>query len=463
MASGNDPEHFSRISKLFVDRDRENPDRATVRRGRQRVVLACGPDLEGSYTLQLALFTAANLANRCFPGGVRIRLSERLMNARLLVLGGDSLTLGQGLARIVGYRALSGHNEDQHRSAYWIVLGEHAAPENSLRVTFDGWVAKVGPLAKVPRLPEREYCTLAGVLAAALAVSEIFLSFAEVNVEAARRCIALSLWRPDLDPSEPEALGIPVEFLPAKTWVLGLGHLGQAYLWCLATLPYCDDADPQIVLNDFDTVSRANLETGLVVKRANVGHLKTRVCADWLEVLGFETRLVERHFDSDFRCGRTEPPLALCGFDRNRVRHSLPSAGFARVVECGLGATAENFDTINLHTLPNSCNAEEMWPLEDELDQRAKRVVETNSAYSELDEDECGRIQFAGQAVAVPFVGAAAASLVLAEVLRLLHGGSAFSQLKLRLANPNNRMPWDGRNYGGNDLGPIPYCGVGHR
>lgn len=457
MVPSMNPEEFSRISKLFVDRDRENADRATVRRRRQRVVFACGPELERSYTLQLALLTAINLANRCFPGGVRIRLSERLANARLLVLAKGRRTLGQELARIVGHRALKFHDEDERPSAYWVVLGEHAAPEKALRLTFDGWVGKVGPISRISRLPEREYCSIAGILSGALALSEIFMSFADVNVEAARRSVSLSLWRPDLDADDPEALGIPLEFLPTKAWILGLGHLGQGYLWGLATLPYLDKSDTQIVLNDFDIVSGANVETGLLTNKANLGCLKTRLCANWLEPLGFKTRLVERHFDSSFRCGESEPRLALCGFDRNAVRHSLATAGFDRVIECGLGSTAENFDTINLHTLPNSRSTADMWPPESELDETAKRVAETNAAYRDLDDDECGRIQLAGKAVAVPFVGAVAGSLVLSEVLRLLHGGPAYPQLKLRLATPSGRAIWEGRRYGGSELGSISY------
>ena len=53
---------------------------------------------------------------------------------------------------------------------------------------------------KLARLPERPYCSLAAVLAAALGVSELFLSFADISIEARRRTVALSLWRPELDP-----------------------------------------------------------------------------------------------------------------------------------------------------------------------------------------------------------------------------------------------------------------------
>ena len=58
-------------------------------------------------------------------------------------------------------------------------------------------------------LPQREYCSLSGVLAGALAIAEFSVSFAEISVEATRRTVGLSLWRPDLDIDDPAAFGIP--------------------------------------------------------------------------------------------------------------------------------------------------------------------------------------------------------------------------------------------------------------
>ena len=66
-----------------------------------------------------------------------------------------------------------------------------------------------------------------GCWRAALALSELFLSFAGISVEATRRTVGLSLWRPDLEMSDPEALGIPVEYLPRQLWLLGLGASWQ--------------------------------------------------------------------------------------------------------------------------------------------------------------------------------------------------------------------------------------------
>ena len=452
---------FSRISKLFLDRDQILIEEALARRQNYFVTLMCGPDVEQSYTLQLAVLTATNIASRCFPGAVRIALESSLRKSRLLLWPSLELTFEKALARLVGPHALIDQNGyDGFGGA--VVFGNADQPNGALRATFDGWIAKVGPASRVPRLPEREYCSVAGVLSAVLAISELFLSFAEINVEASHRITALSLWRPEADVEQPSALGVPVEFLPSELWILGLGHLGNAYLWTVATLPYADSGAVEIFLNDFDRVERENVETGVIFDNNTVGRYKTRVCRDWLEQLGFRTKLVERRFDSTFRCRSDEPRLALCGFDSNPARRDLATAHFLRVIESGLGGTATNFDTISAHTLPHPRKPEELWPdltkeEEEKRIQQQESIAGQNPAYSRLAQDDCGRYELAGKAIAVPFVGATAASFVIAEAIRLLHGGPTYTDIKLRLGSPGKGTVQTACNYRADDCAGIKF------
>ena len=319
-----------------------------------------------------------------------------------------------------------------------LLFGDTPEIDNALRVTFDGWIAKTGPVSKVTRLQERPHCSLAAILAAALGVSELFLSFAQISLEARRRPVALSLWRPDLDQSHADAIGPVVEWLPADLWVLGLGHLGNAYLWALGTLPYENPNQARVFLNDFDTVNYENIETSLLFDPAHLNRTKAQTCAAWMENRGFQTRLLERRFDETFRCQYGEPRLALCGFDSNYPRRNLGSANFKRVIESGLGGTSDNFDTLSIHVLPNPRHVNELWPdlspAEDEKRYiQQQRVANENKGYTQSGLDECGRIEFAGKSVAVPFVGTIAGCFVIAEALRLFHAGPAYTYNKLRL------------------------------
>lgn len=435
-----DPQ-LSRISKLFTDRDQVDPEAVLLRRKGHVVTLICGEDVAASRTLQLAVLTAARIAKRCFPGAVFAVVPATLSALPSRIWAQGKLTFGQTLASILGTNVVLAAPGTVNGSA--LIFGDAAAPAHALRATFDGWIACVGPAHSTPRMAERDYCSLAGILCAALALSETFMAFADISLQAGRRTVARSLWRPDLEAFDPAALGPAVAFLPREAWILGLGHLGNAYLWALATLPYPIPRHVRFFLNDFDKIEYTNLETGVLFESGDQGCLKTRVLDRWLKSYNFDTLLLERRFDEHFRLQREEPRLAFCGFDTNAARRNLATAGFGRVVESGLGGSASNFDTIRLNSFPNTRSALELWPDLDPIEaekesQRQQKLARENAGYALLADEECGRIELAGKSIAVPFVGVAAGALVVAEVLRLLHGGPAYVQLKLRLATPES-------------------------
>ena len=129
---------FSRISKLFVDRDEMTVQEALARRETHGVTLICGADVGMSYTLQLAVLTATSLAARCFPGAVRVALDDRLVTSPLLMWPSLSLTFGQALSGIVGAPGLiTCHDRSGDRGAA-VVFGDATSPNRALRVTFDG-------------------------------------------------------------------------------------------------------------------------------------------------------------------------------------------------------------------------------------------------------------------------------------------------------------------------------------
>jgi hypothetical protein len=189
---------------------------------------------------------------------------------------------------------------------------------------------------------------------------------------------------------------------------------------------------------------------------------KAHACDAWLRRLKFRTRLVERRFDATFRLQDKEPTLALCGFDSNSSRRDLPHAQFCRVIDSGLGGMASNFDTISFHTLPNPRAAEDLWPdlsKEEEAKLLAyhERTARENPGYRQLGGDDCGRQDLAGKSVAVPFVGTTAASLVVAEAVRLLHAGPAYFDIKLGLGSPGKRTTQLGGNYHAQDVAGLTF------
>lgn len=429
------PDEFSRIDKLFVDRDEEDPAAARTRRAEHGVVLRLGSELVNSAPHQAALLTAANVAARCFPGAVWVDGSS-LVHDTAVAVPWPCESLGTAVRKLgVNWGDHPGAAGCTRRS---IVIGTRTDVPLGIQVTFDGWRGGVVPIG-APRLPEKSGMPLGGVLSGAMAVSEVFMRFAGVTPDATHRAAGLSLWRPDekwlVDESQGPELGV----LPAEAWILGLGHLGQAYVWCLGMLPYSCPRDVRLILQDFDRVVLANLDTCVLSTATDVGRLKSSVAARWLERRGFSPCRVDRRFDETVHRADIEPAMALCGFDESGPRELLGGAGFTSIVECGLGGQSNNFDALLLHTFPSlGRTPRDVWNGSGAADEHdvEKRVLSNRVYRSVRDEHGCGHMELAGRAIGVPFVGVVAACLVVSESLRAAHGGVRVESLEYRLSRP---------------------------
>jgi hypothetical protein len=240
---------------------------------------------------------------------------------------------------------------------------------------------------------------------------------------------------------ELDAAGEPLQWLPARLWLLGLGHLGQAYAWTLGMLPYASPGEVQLGLVDFDRIIGANTATQLLVTGQHVGLRKTRVVAAAAESLGFDTAIVERAFDERFHPAGSEPAIALAGFDRPEPRRLLGGNRFRRVVDAGLGAGHVEYLDMVLHTFPSPEDPADAFPprpagarglpaaYECEINRQVRAGAEEAAA-------RCGMLEVAGVTVGAAFVGAAAGALAVADLLRHLHGGNEYSVISLDLRTP---------------------------
>lgn len=431
------PDDLNRVAKLLVDRDGIPMDAAIERLASCTVVLDCGEEVSQSPSLQAAVLTAANVACRCFH-------SKLVLSARdperwaLRIPWAPGASFLDALTSVSSGAVQIGSATDD---CSVLLFGSGQASEG-LRVTFDGWCGAVFPAGMRDRLPEREMCALAGVVAGALGVSELFMANAEVTITASRREVGLSLWCPHLPFDHPDAVGVPVEYLPSHAWCLGLGHSGQAYLWSLSMLPYSDPGSVNMILQDYDRVVTANVDTGVLTLASDVGSYKTRVAARWLEARGFRPRIVDRRFDQYTFRSSSEPGLALCAFDGTGPRHLLERAGFDCVVECGLGGRHDNFDAMLVHQFPQPAEkAEGIWS-PDSLQSRhehAEHLATNNPVYAAYGRQHvCGHVELAGKSVAVPFVGVAAGAYVISAPLRALHQGPRYQSIDLRLSCPEH-------------------------
>ena len=249
------------------------------------------------------------------------------------------------------------------------------------------------------------------------------------------------MWRPgpEADWLQPDESEPALTYLPSRLWLIGLGHLGQAYLWGLGLLPYKDPGDVALVLQDVDVIAKSTESTSILTDGAMIGRKKTRAMASWAERRGFATSLQERMFAADFTRQAEEPAVALCGLDNGAGRQALDQVGFDFVVEAGLGRGHRDFRAMRLHVLPGRRAAADIWKRT-----REGERVEDRRAYAKLVEDgvldRCGMTLLAGKAVGAPFVGSIAATLALSEVLRLLHGGAICQVIDINLLSLDQRL-----------------------
>jgi hypothetical protein len=380
--------------------------------------------------MQAALLTAINTGKRAFHGGVFVSMphlvpcllpwpSRQPLNSIVIMMGGCFVI------------------PENDRYTQTIYFGSTPKPvEDALAVFCSGWRGGVAPAGQQVSIPSPHDFATGGVTAGALAVARGFLHVSGLSSRPLEGPQGFSLWRPDLNWLDPAADGPALESLPKALWMLGLGHLGQAYLWNFGLLPYHSPKDSTFMLQDFDDVVSGNYSSQLLCERNNIGHKKTRICSDWLMARGFNTIMTERPFDETTKRSGEEPYVACCGFDAAKPRRILEDAGFDLIVECALGADTARFDRIILHTFPDArLKPAAIWSSDDQA-QPDQRIVEAFGS-----KEDCGILAetLAKKAVSSSFVGAIAGAFVTGEILRALNGGARCELVQTQLRQ-NERL-----------------------
>jgi hypothetical protein len=432
------PKNFDRLAKAIMVRHSVQYPRALEILGALKLHLRCAPDIGESAALQAALLTAINTGKRAFRGGVTVTLPDAVP---LRLPWPEASSLNE-VARGLGATCFDGDSSGVQTT---LKIGNVQDGDDGNRIICDGWRAALLPPGENTECFDGPQFALGGVFAGALGVARAFLTSSAICHREITEPVGLSLWRPDLPWSDPEASGPELNALPTKLWLLGLGHLGQAYGWTLGLLPFSLDHPGTVFLQDYDEVEDGNYSAGLFCEPEHVGTLKTRLASGWLERRGFQTRLIERAFDDNTKRTSLEPRIALSGFDNPEARCLLEDAGFDLIVDAGLGASLDHFDRIVLRTFPDASKT-------------AREVFSQAPAKSpELDpglvgelEGDCGIVfrEIAGKAISSSFTGACASALAVGEVLRAIHGGwrCEFLSMQLRdLERPN--CPYREENY----------------
>lgn len=427
-------DNLDRTAKILVDRDGMSFANAASHIAATEFQVDVGESWVSTPGADVAVLTAVNCGIRAF-GVVRVRLARD---------GAVELGLHRRQALSAAVATLGGTLVSEHSNEHpTLAFCNPSSPKGSILLfgAWEGWCGGVAVDQSVARTPLGNN-PMSAILAAAIGVSECFQNVHQ-NPVAGRRTVGVSLWRPDIDWMLDAAIGPAVRYLPESAWLMGLGHLGQAYAWVLSSLPYPEDHGPAVYLQDIETMVTANVSTGVLSSAGDVGRLKTRVVSGKLEGIGFKTRLVERRIDDSFIRHTDEPGLAVSGFDNFAARRALGSAGFDRTVDAGLGSGFDNYLDVLVRSFGGSFDGRSIYQDPPSAREHVlgagyelQVAEEMASGQSEADA-RCGLIDVAGKSVGASFVGVTSACLVWSEVIRLLHAGASYSSLGFNLDAPS--------------------------
>ncbi len=404
---------LARLAKILVDSEGIGFPEAEARLRALTLEIVVGEDA-ASVAAHAAVLTAASVGHRSFVGGVRVvGHGDRPLNSALPL---KSRTLADA-AREVGALGFEGP-----ASRHVFVGNSPSQGVWEVAAWCDGWRAGV---CKVESARWGDSTNpLTGIAAGALAVGAAFQAARGIEPD----------WTAEVDLWPAAGGEVPAfaeVFLPGALWLIGLGNLGQAFLWTLGALPYQDAPDVELVLVDRDRISEENWATSVLVHEEVYGALKTKTGEAWCEAKGFKVRRVDRRIMPGDRLDDHDPRIALSGVDNEGARRLMANIGFECIVDAGLGRKAADFDRyrvtvfdadyrIDAHFTPTATDVQD----NDHAPPGGQDIVPETEAYRALEAEigRCGAAEIAGASVAAPYVSAVVAAIVIARTISLFSG-----------------------------------------
>ena len=397
---------LSRLSKILVDAEGITFDEAqdTLKKRTLEVVVGSHND---SLAAHASILTAVSVASRSFVGGVRVSgfIDDRL-NTNLPLA---AETIGEA-AYLVGTSEFPG------TASRTVIVGEADPPTGwAVSPWWRDW--RAGTTIPGGVASDAGVNPLTGIAAGAMSVGIAFE--AELNRPIDRLLREVDLW--------PAGVGFEVPrfedvFLPNGIWFIGLGNLGQSFLWALLALPYSVPSSVSLILQDHDTIKKENWATSVLVRDSDYGELKTRIAEGWASARGFNVRRIDRRLSERDRVQPGEPRLALSGVDKVEARRNMADVGFDCIIDGGLGRTAHNFDTYRVTVFDRDHR------IDDHFNTQYESQTDLNftdsDAYQQLMSEigECGVIEVGGASVGTPYVSAVAGSIAIARAIAIASG-----------------------------------------
>jgi len=108
------------------------------------------------------------------------------------------------------------------------------------------------------------------------------------------------------------------------------------------------------------------------------------------------------------------------------------------MIDAGLGHGPHDFEGIQLRVVAKGVSSSDLWSAPEHASEDALSDRQEKAAYKDLEKQigQCGIVSFAEASTSVPFVGAAAGALVIAQAIRLASLEPAARFLQMQLGAP---------------------------
>ena len=245
-----DLQHTNRVAFAIAEKHDLELDVAFDQMTNAVIWLIADESIKTSYSKQLSYLTTTNIANRVFLGGVKCVLPTETPN--LLPIRSDSLNI-----LVKHYGGLI-TEKDCREVDVKVLFGVECFDDNCIEAVGVGWRGGVN-FYKQKRLvfeETRSIVSLGPIVAASIACYYAFCKTFKILDNEIELNTGISLW--NLNSGENwfkrENEGPHELNMPRNIWALGLGHLGQAYLWTLGLMPFKNPEKSLLLLQDADVI-----------------------------------------------------------------------------------------------------------------------------------------------------------------------------------------------------------------
>lgn len=432
------PQEIHRASIALVERHQVSIDEAIEQLHSFNLSIVVGAEIRTSIPLQAALVSAVNAGSRIFLGGIKCYLNEVVPN--FLPLPGKTLN---DIVQEYGAVVCQGQpNENEQKLAF----GKSCEDKFTIEVVCSGWQAGVNFFEHERTIlqPSDTSVIIGGVCASSLALFYMFnRQFLELD-NLFEFPTGISLWDPGAEYwAAPQNEGPSEVNTPKNVWSVGLGHLGQAYLWTLG-LQSNPEHEYLYALQDEDFIGLENIGSQVLSFEKDIGERKARVCSKFLENLGVRTQIVEKPFlkvDQNQEWS-SKYKVLLTGVDNVVARRSIDKSFFNLCLDGGTNGRLQLFDSFTFRNLNHiDKSVDEIWKSNSEED-----AILNPNFYDQMEKSTgCG--QLFNKAISTPFMGLFGASILVSEILRGLNKGKQFSAISVQLRNLTGRNVVGHGNY----------------